>query len=153
MVIAVVGKRDATERYLKIAKLVGGVLANKGFTVLNGLAIGVDAYASEGAVEAKGKVVVVMPGGLDEVYPKSNQKPRYPRSIRERVQQKKTKTTPKQEGIQRMVDREARRAGGKGAGYDRWNGSDKLEFRKVFANTPYLPTVLHPHILGGRNDP
>lgn len=74
VVIAVVGKRDATERYLKIAKMVGGVLANKGFTVLNGLAIGVDAYASEGAVEAKGKVVAVMPGGLDEVYPKSNQK-------------------------------------------------------------------------------
>ena len=74
VVIAVVGKRDATERYLKIAKMVGGVLANKGFTVLNGLAIGVDAYASEGAVEARGKVVAVMPGGLDEVYPKSNQK-------------------------------------------------------------------------------
>ncbi len=73
VVIAVVGKRDATERYLKIAKMVGGVLANKGFTVLNGLAIGVDAYASEGAVEAKGKVVAVMPGGLDEFYPKSNQ--------------------------------------------------------------------------------
>ena len=74
VIIAVVGKRDATERYLKVAKMAGGVLANKGFTILNGLAIGVDAYASEGAVEAKGKVVAVMPGGLDEVYPKSNQK-------------------------------------------------------------------------------
>lgn len=74
IVIAVVGKRDATERYLKIAKKIGGILAKEGFTVLNGLAIGVDACASEGAVEAKGKVVAVMPGGLDEVYPKSNQK-------------------------------------------------------------------------------
>lgn len=74
VVIAVVGKRDATERYLKIAKEIGGILAREGFTVLNGLAIGVDACASEGAVEANGKVVAVMPGGLDEVYPKSNQK-------------------------------------------------------------------------------
>ena len=74
VVIAVVGKRDAAERYLKIAKMIGGVLANKGFTVLNGLAIGVDAYALEGALEANGKVVAVMPGGLDEIYPKSNQK-------------------------------------------------------------------------------
>ena len=74
VVIAVVGKRDATERYLRIAKQIGGVLAREGFTVLNGLAIGVDAHASEGAVEAKGKVVAVLPGGLDEVYPKTNQK-------------------------------------------------------------------------------
>ncbi len=74
VVIAVVGKRDATERYLKIAKRIGGVLAREGFTVLNGLAIGVDAYASEGAVEASGKVVAVMPGGLDEIYPRSNRK-------------------------------------------------------------------------------
>lgn len=74
VVIAVVGKRDATERYLQIAKMIGGILAKEGFTVLNGLAIGVDAYVSEGAVEAKGKVVAVMPGGLDEVYPKLNQK-------------------------------------------------------------------------------
>lgn len=74
IVIAVVGKRNATERYLKIAKKIGGILAREGFTVLNGLAIGVDAYALEGAVEAKGKAVAVMPGGLDEIYPKANQK-------------------------------------------------------------------------------
>lgn len=74
VVIAVVGKRDATDRYLRIAKMIGEVLAKKGFTILNGLAIGVDTYALEGALEANGKVIAVMPGGLDEVYPKSNQK-------------------------------------------------------------------------------
>ncbi len=74
IVIAVVGKRNATERYLKIARRIGEILARQGFTILNGLAAGVDAYASEGAVEANGRVVAVMPGGLDEVYPKSNQK-------------------------------------------------------------------------------
>ena len=50
------------------------MLAKKGCTVLNGLAIGCDAKALEGAVAAKGKAVAVMPGGLDEIYPKSNQK-------------------------------------------------------------------------------
>lgn len=74
IVIAVVGKRDAAARYLRIARQIGSALAKEGFTVLNGLAIGVDAHASEGAVEANGKVVAVMPGGLDEIYPKSNQK-------------------------------------------------------------------------------
>lgn len=74
IVIAVVGKRNAAERYLKIAKKIGEILAKEGFTVLNGLAVGVDAYASEGAVAANGRVVAVMPCGLDEVYPKSNQR-------------------------------------------------------------------------------
>ena len=74
IVIAVVGKREAEERYLQIAKRIGEVLAKKGCTVLNGLAVGIDAYALEGAVSANGKTVAVMPGGLDEIYPKSNKK-------------------------------------------------------------------------------
>ena len=73
IVIAVIGKRDAQERYLRIARKIGEVLAKEGCTVLNGLAIGCDAQALEGAVSANGKVVAVMPGGLDEIYPKSNQ--------------------------------------------------------------------------------
>ena len=74
IVIAVVGKREAEERYLQIAKRIGEVLAKKGCTVLNGLAVGIDTYALEGAVSANGKTVSVMPGGLDEIYPKSNKK-------------------------------------------------------------------------------
>lgn len=74
VVVAVVGRRDADERYLQIARRIGEMLAKKGCTVLNGLAIGCDAKALEGAVAAKGKAVAVMPGGLDEIYPKSNQK-------------------------------------------------------------------------------
>lgn len=73
VVIAVIGKRDAQQRYLKIAHKIGELLAKKGCTVLNGLARGCDAHALEGAVAANGKVVAVMPGGLDEIYPKSNQ--------------------------------------------------------------------------------
>lgn len=74
VVVAVVGRRDADERYLQIARSIGGMLAKKGCMVLNGLAIGCDANALEGAIEANGKVVAVMPSGLDEIYPKSNQK-------------------------------------------------------------------------------
>jgi DNA processing protein len=74
IVVAVVGKRDAKERYLQIAHRIGEMLAKEGCTVLNGLAIGCDAQALEGAVAANGKVVAVMAGGLDEVYPRSNQR-------------------------------------------------------------------------------
>ena len=54
--------------------------------------------------------------------------PEYLRSIKERLQQGKTaKTAPKQDGIQRMVDREAKRAEGKGVGYDRWAAKHNLK--------------------------
>ena len=47
--------------------------------------------------------------------------PEYPDSIMGHLQRiKAAKTAPKQDGLQRMVDREAKRAEGKGAGYDRW---------------------------------
>lgn len=74
VVIAVIGKRDAAQRYLQIARKIGEVLAREGCTVLNGLAIGCDTEALEGAVAEQGKVVAVMPGGLDEIYPKSNKR-------------------------------------------------------------------------------
>ena len=54
--------------------------------------------------------------------------PEYPGSIMEHLQRKKaTKTAPKQDGLQRMVDREAKRAEGKGAGYDRWAAKHNLK--------------------------
>lgn len=71
-VIAVIGKRDADERYLKIAERIGSIVAQEGYTVLNGLAIGCDTKALEGATAEGGKVIAVMPGGLDDIYPKSN---------------------------------------------------------------------------------
>ena len=47
--------------------------------------------------------------------------PEYPRSIRERLQSAKAaQNAPKQDGIQRMVDIEAKRAEGKGRGYEKW---------------------------------
>ena len=54
--------------------------------------------------------------------------PEYPGSIMEHLQRKKaTKTAPKQDGLQRMVDREAKRAEGKGVGYDRWAAKHNLK--------------------------
>ena len=54
--------------------------------------------------------------------------PEYPRNIRERLQGKKAvQTTPEKDGIQRMVDRAAKRAEEKGAGYDRWAAVHNLK--------------------------
>ena len=54
--------------------------------------------------------------------------PEYPRSIKERLESKKAvQTTPEKDGIQRMVDRAAKRAEGKGVGYDRWAAIHNLK--------------------------
>ncbi len=74
IIIAIIGKRDVHKRYLEIARQYGELLAKKGYTVLNGLAVGCDTHALEGAIAANGRTIAVMPSGLDEIYPKSNQK-------------------------------------------------------------------------------
>ena len=55
-------------------------------------------------------------------------KQEYPRSLKERLQRNKAAiTAPKQDSVQRMVDREAKRAEGKGIGYDRWAAVHNLK--------------------------
>lgn len=55
-------------------------------------------------------------------------KQEYPRSLKDRLQRNKAAiTAPKQDSVQRMVDREAKRAEGKGAGYDRWAAVHNLK--------------------------
>jgi DNA processing protein len=68
--VAVVGTRAATPHGLADAREVGAVLAVAGVTVVSGLAIGIDAAAHEGALDAGGLVVGVLGTGLDVVYPR-----------------------------------------------------------------------------------
>ena len=49
-VIAVIGQREASERSIAIAYQIGKILAEHGYTILNGLAIGCDKYAAMGAL-------------------------------------------------------------------------------------------------------
>ena len=54
--------------------------------------------------------------------------PEYPHTQKGRLQEEKTtKTTPADNTLQRMVDREAKRAEGKGVGYDRWASLHNLK--------------------------
>src|SRR6516165_764062 len=68
--VAVVGTRAATPHGLEDAYELGAVLARAGVTVVSGLAIGIDAAAHEGALDAGGAVVGVVGTGLDVVYPR-----------------------------------------------------------------------------------
>ena len=54
--------------------------------------------------------------------------PEYPHTQKERLREEKAaKTTPADNTLQRMVDREAKRAEGKGVGYDRWASLHNLK--------------------------
>jgi DNA processing protein len=68
--VAVVGTRSATPHGLADARELGGFLAGAGVTVVSGLAIGIDAAAHVGALDAGGLVVGVVATGLDVVYPR-----------------------------------------------------------------------------------
>lgn len=70
--IAVVGTRRASADGKKIARRFARELAAAGCAIASGLAFGIDAAAHEGALDAGGATVAVLAGGLDAVYPHSN---------------------------------------------------------------------------------
>ena len=70
--VAVVGSRVTSSENLQAAERFGVICANEGYVVVNGLALGCDTYALKGALKAHGKCVVVLPSGIDTVYPRDN---------------------------------------------------------------------------------
>lgn len=70
--IAIVGTRKLTDHGKSIAKKFAKSLVDRGFTIVSGLALGIDSAAHEGALEAGGKTVAVLATGMDTVYPSQN---------------------------------------------------------------------------------
>lgn len=67
--VAIVGSRKATREYLELAADLAYGLAKRGYTIISGLARGVDRYAHQGALEAGGRTLAVLGSGVDVVYP------------------------------------------------------------------------------------
>jgi len=67
--VAVVGSRAASPYGIARARELGADLVRCGYTVVSGLARGIDAAAHRGALEAGGPSMAVMPGGLAQVTP------------------------------------------------------------------------------------
>jgi DNA processing protein len=67
--IAVVGSRNATAYGVETTHRICKDLAGLGFTVVSGMALGIDAAAHEGALSGQGRTVAVLGSGLDNIYP------------------------------------------------------------------------------------
>jgi DNA processing protein len=70
--VAVVGTRRASDRGRALARDIAGALAERGVTVISGLAAGIDTEAHTATLDAGGRTVAVMGTGIDRVYPKEN---------------------------------------------------------------------------------
>jgi DNA processing protein len=67
--IAVVGSRTCTSYGKRVAQRLGYDLAKAGCTVVSGLARGIDGMAHRGALDARGRTIAVLAGGLSKIYP------------------------------------------------------------------------------------
>ena len=70
--VAMVGARRATRAGLDNAEAFARDLAAAGFAITSGLALGVDAAAHRGALQAEGKTIAVLGTGVDRYYPPRN---------------------------------------------------------------------------------
>jgi len=70
--LGIVGSRKATHYGLNVADRMAYQLAQIGFTVVSGLARGIDTAAHEGTLKAKGRTIAVLGAAIDQLTPPEN---------------------------------------------------------------------------------
>ena len=70
--VSVVGSRDYSEYGKRKTEEIVDGLSRNGFTIVSGMAIGIDTIAHQQAINSKGKTVAILGSGIDYCYPSSN---------------------------------------------------------------------------------
>ncbi|MDR0704708.1 MAG: DNA-processing protein DprA [Planctomycetaceae bacterium] len=70
--IAIVGTRHATQYGHQQAERLASELSRCGFTIISGLALGIDGAAHRGALSVEGRTIAVLGGGLLHIFPQEH---------------------------------------------------------------------------------
>ncbi len=70
--VGIVGTRTPTEHGRRWTWNISQALAKRGFTVVSGMALGIDRIAHEGCLKAGGRTIAVLGTGIDVIYPSSH---------------------------------------------------------------------------------
>jgi len=72
--LAIVGSRRASLYGLSLAEKFSAELAERAFTIVSGMARGIDTYAHRGALKVGARTIAVMGSGFNHIYPPENKK-------------------------------------------------------------------------------
>jgi DNA processing protein len=79
--VAIVGTRYPTEHGRRWTHRISSAVAQNGFTVVSGMAAGIDGIAHQACLEAGGRTLAVLGTGIDKIYPPGH------RQLWEKIQQ------------------------------------------------------------------
>lgn len=70
--VTIVGSRKLTSYGREVTYRLSYDLAKQGVTIISGLALGADGVVHQGAIDARGRTIAVLAGGLDSIHPKTH---------------------------------------------------------------------------------
>jgi len=70
--LSVIGTRNPSNKGREKVKTIVGPIIQNEWTIVSGMALGIDSYAHELALELHGKTIAVLGSGFEHIYPKRN---------------------------------------------------------------------------------